>query len=156
MRPEVLADIERTLRQQAHSVGIVDFVVGVAVFRAGKLLVVRRVADDWNGGLYELPGGGVEPGESFAACVARELREETGLRLTRITDIVGGFDYATRTKARVRKYSFLAETEPGEIVLAPGEHDEYRWIDAGALEALPMAADMRETVRALVGTHPTH
>ncbi|MBL1073214.1 NUDIX domain-containing protein [Nocardia sp. 2] len=154
MRPEVLAGIERELRQQADSEGIVHFVVGVAVFRGGKLLVVRRVADDWHGGMYELPGGGVESGESFAECVERELYEETGLRVRRITDVLGGFDYATRTKSRVRKYSFVVETEPGEVSLAPGEHDQFQWIDADSLDNLPMAEDMRAAVFALVTTHP--
>ncbi|MBF6328800.1 NUDIX hydrolase [Nocardia transvalensis] len=156
MRPEVLAGIERKLRQQAGSEGIDHFVVGVAVFRNRKLLVVRRVAEDWGGGLYELPGGGVESGESFADCVERELFEETGLRVRRILDVVGGFDYATRTKSRVRKYSFIVEVEPGEVSLAPGEHDEFRWIDAETLAELPMAPDMRETVYALVTAKSEH
>ncbi|MGQ4618214.1 NUDIX domain-containing protein [Nocardia sp. R7R-8] len=39
--------------------------------RAGRLLVVRRVADDYPGSRYELPGGGVESGETFAECVDR-------------------------------------------------------------------------------------
>ncbi|MBB5913799.1 8-oxo-dGTP diphosphatase [Nocardia transvalensis] len=150
MRPEVFADVERKLRRQAHAAGIDHFVVGVAVFRDRKLLVVRRVADDWHGGMYELPGGGVESGESFADCVARELYEETGLRMRRIVEVAGEFDYATRTKARVRKYNFVVEAEPGEVALAPGEHDEFRWIDARSLAGLPMAPDMREAVRALV------
>ncbi|WP_067567856.1 NUDIX hydrolase [Nocardia acidivorans] len=154
MRPDVLAGIERELRQQADSEGITHFVVGVAVFRGGKLLVVRRVADDWHGGMYELPGGGVEAGESFAQCVERELFEETGLRVLRITDVLGGFDYATRTKSRVRKYSFVVEAEQGDVLLAPGEHDQFQWIDADSLDNLPMADDMRAAVFALVTTHP--
>ncbi|MEV6430758.1 NUDIX domain-containing protein [Nocardia sp. NPDC051463] len=150
MRPEALADIERQLRDEARRDDISDFVVGVAVFRDHKLLLVRRVPDDYRGGMYELPGGGVESGETFAECVARELFEETGLRVRSITDFLGGFDYATRTKARVRKYSFVAEVEPGEVALAPGEHDAFAWIDATALPTLPMAPDMRETVSMLV------
>ncbi|MVU79886.1 NUDIX domain-containing protein [Nocardia sp. ET3-3] len=153
MRPEVLAGIERELRQQAQSEGIVHFVVGVAVFRAGKLLVVRRVEGSHEG-MWELPGGGVEPGESFADCVVRELFEETALRVVRITDVLGGFDYATRTKSRVRKYSFVVEAEGGEIVLDPAEHDRYQWIDSDTVDNLPMADDMRAAVFALVTTHP--
>jgi hypothetical protein len=45
MRPEVLASIERRLRQQARGAGIDRFVVGAAAYRRGKLLVVRRVAE---------------------------------------------------------------------------------------------------------------
>ncbi|MFG1790729.1 NUDIX hydrolase [Nocardia sp. NPDC049149] len=150
MRPEALDRIERQLRSEARRDGIAHFVVGVAVFRDRKLLVVRRVPDDYHGGMYELPGGGVESDETFAECVARELFEETGLRVRTITDFLGGFDYATRTKARVRKYSFMVDVEPGEVALAPGEHDAFAWIDADILDELPMAPDMREAVSALV------
>lgn len=150
MRPEALARIERQLRSEARRDGIAHFVVGVAVFRDRKLLVVRRVPDDFHGGMYELPGGGVESGETFAECVERELFEETGLRVRRITDFLGGIDYATRTKSRVRKYSFLVDVEPGEVALAPGEHDAFAWIDADALDHLPMAPDTRVAVSALV------
>ncbi|MBF6469512.1 NUDIX domain-containing protein [Nocardia beijingensis] len=150
MDPDDLARLEQQLRSEARRDGIAHFVIGVAVFRAGRLLVVRRVADDYHGGMYELPGGGVESGETFAECVERELLEETGLRLRAVVDFLGGFDYATRTKAKVRKYSFVAEAESGDVALAPGEHDAFAWIDAGALDELPMAPDMRATVSALV------
>ncbi|MGW4088928.1 NUDIX hydrolase [Nocardia sp. NPDC004750] len=148
--PDDLALIEQQLRSEAHRDGIAHFVVGVAVFREGRLLVVRRVADDYHGGMYELPGGGVETGETFAECVERELLEETGLRMRAILDFLGGFDYATRTKSKVRKYSFVVEVEPGDVALAPGEHDAFAWIDAGTLGELPMAPDMRATVSTLV------
>ena len=106
MRPETLARVERQLRKEARQDGIAHFVVGVAVFRDRKLLVVRRVPDDYHGGMFELPGGGVESGETFAECVARELLEETGLRLRAITDFRGGFDYAT-TKLNLRTLDFV-------------------------------------------------
>ncbi|MER7452467.1 NUDIX domain-containing protein [Nocardia beijingensis] len=147
--PDDLALIEQQLRSEAHRDGIAHFVVGVAVFREGRLLVVRRVADDYHGGMYELPGGGVESGETFAECVERELLEETGLRMRAVVDFLGGFDYATRTKSKVRKYSFVVAAEPGDVALAPGEHDAFAWIDADSLDELPMAPDMRATVSTL-------
>ncbi|MEV6320398.1 NUDIX domain-containing protein [Nocardia sp. NPDC051787] len=148
--PAELARIERELRSEARRDGIAHFVIGIAVFRAGRLLLVRRAADDYRGGLYELPGGGVESGETFAECVARELLEETGLRVRGITEFLGGFDYSTRTKSKVRKYSFVVEAEPGDVALAPREHDAFAWIDADGLDELPMAPDTRQTVSTLV------
>ncbi|WP_327111159.1 NUDIX domain-containing protein [Nocardia sp. NBC_01730] len=148
--PDELARIERQLRSEAHRDGITHFVIGVAVFRERRLLVVRRVPDDYHGGMYELPGGGVESGETFAECVTRELLEETGLRVRAVTSFLAGFDYATRTKAKVRKYSVVVEAEPGDVALTPREHDAFAWIDAGALDELPMAPDMRATVSTLL------
>ena len=49
-----------------------------AVERGGRWLVQRRPASGLLGGLWEFPGGKIEPGESPAAAARRELREETG------------------------------------------------------------------------------
>lgn len=51
------------------------------VFRDGKLLITQRHADAHLGGLWEFPGGKVEPGETFAQCLIRELREELGIEV---------------------------------------------------------------------------
>jgi len=58
----------------------IDVAAGL-VFRDGALLIAQRHADVHLGGLWEFPGGKLEPGESFEACVARELREELGIEV---------------------------------------------------------------------------
>lgn len=52
--------------------------VSAAIFRDGRVLVVRRARPPAHG-LYTLPGGVVEIGESLEQAVIREVREETGL-----------------------------------------------------------------------------
>jgi mutator protein MutT len=56
------------------------YVVGAAVtFNArGAVLVAQRKADAMLGGLWEFPGGKVEPGETLPDCIRREIREELG------------------------------------------------------------------------------
>jgi len=57
---------------------VIDVAAGL-VFRKGKLLITRRFDDAHLGGLWEFPGGKREPGETFEACLVRELREELGI-----------------------------------------------------------------------------
>ena len=57
-------------------------VVAVAlVDRAGRVLVQRRPAGKQHAGLWEFPGGKVEPGETLAAAAVREIDEELGVVL---------------------------------------------------------------------------
>jgi 8-oxo-dGTP diphosphatase len=54
--------------------------VSAAIFRAGRVLIVRRATPPLLG-VYTLPGGGVELGETLAEAVIREVHEETGLSI---------------------------------------------------------------------------
>lgn len=58
-------------------------VVGAAVTlrRDGRILIAQRRDSSMLGGLWEFPGGGLDPGETMDGCIARELREEMGVRL---------------------------------------------------------------------------
>src|SRR3954465_8084222 len=55
--------------------------VAAAVIRGtdGKILIARRADTQHQGGLWEFPGGKVEPGEAVEAALARELQEELGI-----------------------------------------------------------------------------
>jgi 8-oxo-dGTP diphosphatase len=137
---------EAVLRQQAAKDAITHLSTGIAVFGDGQLLVVRRAQNDFLGGNYELPGGGIDAGESFEQSVARELLEETGLKLEAITGMFSSFEYETPTKPKVRQLNFLV-TAAGSVRLSD-EHDAFAWIvdnsDFQKLESTPL---MRSCVR---------
>jgi A/G-specific adenine glycosylase len=58
--------------------------IGVAVIwnADGLVLIDRRNPEGLLGGLWEFPGGKVEPGETIPACIQREIREELGIAIT--------------------------------------------------------------------------
>lgn len=55
--------------------------VGVIRNPRGEILISRRPPDVHQGGLWEFPGGKVEPGESVIQALERELLEELGIRI---------------------------------------------------------------------------
>jgi len=67
-------------------------VVAVALRRPdGRLLMQRRPLGKHHGGLWEFPGGKVEPGETPAIALAREIEEELGLILDPAALVPAGF-----------------------------------------------------------------
>jgi len=57
--------------------------IGVAVIRndRGEILIDKRRQDGLMGGLWELPGGKIEPGETVEECIKREIWEELGIEI---------------------------------------------------------------------------
>ncbi|RPA90568.1 hypothetical protein L873DRAFT_1640424, partial [Choiromyces venosus 120613-1] len=116
--------------------------VGAFVFKKSKLtnaeepptlLLVRRAAGEHSfPGLWEIPGGGVESYETILDAVVREVKEETGLVVSNITQCYGFENFQGRRSGRViRKWRFEVEIEgEGEevVVVDPVEHDEFRWV----------------------------
>ena len=126
---------EQQTRQQGEDDGVDGFATGVAVFRDGKLLVVRRAAGDTLGGHYELPGGGVDEGETIYEGAVRELAEESGLAATKMLLSFAGFDYITGSQKFIRQCNFIVEAS-GEVILDPNEHDHFMWIDQVEIDSL--------------------
>jgi 8-oxo-dGTP diphosphatase len=112
-------------------VGRVDrvVVVGAAIVRAGALLAQQRAYPADAAGLWELPGGRVEPGESEPDALQRECVEELGVRVL-VGDRVG-HDVPLSTGKVLRV--FAARLTEGEPEPRAVEHRAVRWVSAAEL-----------------------
>ena len=123
--------------------------VSAVIFRDGQFLVVRR-ANAPGRGLYSVPGGRVEHGETLHQAVAREVREETALAI----DIVGfaGWrevlpDPAAGRTGHYLVISYAARWRAGEVTLNE-ELDDFRWISSDGLTTLRTTQGLAEIVQA--------
>ena len=126
--------------------------VSAAIFRDGRVLIVRRARAPAKG-IYTLPGGGVELGETLEQAVTREIREETALDIEPIELV--GFRQAIARDAggRVERHfvilPFAARYVAGEVSLNE-ELSEAHWLDPAALGELKTTEGLAEVV-ALAG-----
>ncbi len=114
--------------------------VSAAILRDGRVLLVRRARAP-AAGLFTLPGGRVESGETLTAAVAREAREETGLTIEPFAP-AGHCEVILRDAAdRVERHyvilAFAARWIAGEPVLNE-ELAEARWVRPDELAAQPV------------------
>lgn len=105
--------------------------VSTAVFRDGQVLLARRGAAPLRG-LWSLPGGRLEPGETLAEGAAREVMEEVGVAC-RVLGVAGALDIIRRDEAGEVSAHFVVVSHAGlwldgEASTGP-EAAEVGWFD---------------------------
>ncbi|WP_432049533.1 NUDIX hydrolase [Verrucosispora sp. NA02020] len=117
-----------------------SIVVAVSVFvrdKHGRVLLIQRT----DNGLWSLPGGGQEIGESVAETATRETREETGISVE-VTGLVGVYSDPDHVIAysdgEVRQqFSLCFRAVPVDGTPTPSdESSDVRWVARDELEAL--------------------
>jgi len=110
--------------------------VAALVLRRGKALAVRRPSRGLLGGLWDLPGGDLAPGEVPRAGLTRALRERTGLEITRA--FASGTVEHVFTHRRLTLHVYRASTSTDRIRL--DGFAGHKWLAPGAISSLPHAA----------------
>ena len=109
----------------------------------GRLLLIKR-GHAPGAGLWSLPGGRIEPGETDAEALVREMREETGLAVE-----PGQLIGTVRRPAQdgdvfdIRDYT---ATITGGLLQPGDDAADARWVDAIELESLPITDGLTETL----------
>ncbi|SFB51506.1 ADP-ribose pyrophosphatase YjhB, NUDIX family [Amycolatopsis marina] len=102
----------------------------------GRLLLIRR-GNEPSRGLWSLPGGKVEQGESDAVAVVRELREETGL------DGVAGALAGQVVRGPYEIYDYVCRATGGTL-RAGDDAEAVRWVDAAAFTEFEAAGALAD------------
>ena len=121
----------------------VELTVLCLIEDGGRILLQNRVKKDWRG--YTLPGGHVEPGESFVDAVIREMREETGL--TVINPVLAGVKQFPIENGRYVVFLFKTTKWTGSLVSS--DEGQMEWIEYGKLPEIDTVEDLEELLRVI-------
>jgi A/G-specific adenine glycosylase len=135
---------ERPVRKPKRAVP--HHLVTAAVIRRGEeVLIAQRPLDGLLGGLWEFPGGKVEPGEDLVTGLRREIREELEVEVE-ILGALGVYEHAY-THFRVTLHAFGCLLVNGRP--QPRAAVDLRWIAPGELGSFPMGKIDRQIAERL-------
>jgi 8-oxo-dGTP diphosphatase len=108
-------------------------VLAAVIRRGHAYLLARRPASKRHGGLWEFPGGKMEPGESWLDVARRELGEELGVEVAGVAEpIYRLLDTGGRFEIVFAEVEIRGEPEALE-------HDEIRWVEPADMARLDLA-----------------
>jgi 8-oxo-dGTP diphosphatase len=110
----------------------------VAIVRRDDLLLIQRNRPP-SEGLWTLPGGRLEPGETAEQCAIREIKEELGLAVYALRPLI------VLRHGEFRLQTFATQAYDGEIVADAAEIRDWRWVrpaQMGRLTTTPGLGDV--------------
>jgi len=113
----------------------------VAIVRRDDLLLIQRNSAP-SEGLWTLPGGRLEAGETPEKCAVREVREELGLAVYALRPLI------VLRHGQYRLQTFATQTFDGEIVADATEIRDWRWVRRAQLERLKTTPGLADVVEA--------
>ncbi|NJM82110.1 MAG: 8-oxo-dGTP diphosphatase MutT [Tabrizicola sp.] len=102
----------------------------------GRILLAQRPAGKSLAGLWEFPGGKVEPGETPEAALIRELREEIGIDTWK--SCLAPLTFASHSYDDFHLLMPLFACRRWDGIVAPREGQNLAWVKASALRDYPM------------------
>ncbi|MGB3375936.1 MAG: (deoxy)nucleoside triphosphate pyrophosphohydrolase [Microbacterium sp.] len=110
-------------------------VVGAVIVDGVRILAAQRGPGKALAGFWEFPGGKVEPGETPAAALAREIEEELGCQIDvgqHVATTTHEYEFGT-----IRLATYYSTLKAG--VPSASEHAELRWVELNNLKSLAWA-----------------
>ena len=119
----------------------VELTVLCLIQDGNRILLQNRIKKDWQG--YTLPGGHVEPGESFVDAVIREMKEENGLDILK-PRLVGIKQFPIED-GRYIVLLFKTESFSGQVVSS--DEGEMEWVECDRLSEINTVDDLDDLLK---------
>ncbi|MGH8116118.1 MAG: 8-oxo-dGTP diphosphatase MutT [Rhodanobacteraceae bacterium] len=113
---------------------MIEVAAGIVTGAHGRVLLIQRLPGKHLAGLWEFPGGKLEPGETVEQALARELDEELGIEVLAAVPLISvPWDYPEKS---VCLHAWRVTAWRGEVTAREG--NPMRWVAVGELDAAVM------------------
>jgi 8-oxo-dGTP diphosphatase len=118
------------------SVSIVLVAACALIDTDGRVLIAQRPQGKSMAGLWEFPGGKIEPGERLEQCLIRELKEELGIAVKE--ECLAPLTFASHTYPDFQLLMPLYVCRRWEGIVTAQEQQALKWVRPGELKNYPM------------------
>lgn len=95
---------------------------------------------------WDIPGGRIEPQESLASALAREVKEEIGVDITGTPELLNTQDIFVPAKdLHVVRLTYRLDFDPSTITLSD-EHQNFQWLTLGEAKGISVEPFLRDTL----------
>lgn len=139
---------DRARNSNSATAALPDIVVaaGVLFDDQGRVLLQQRHSGSHQGGLWEFPGGKVEPGESVYQALCRELREELGINVVHAFELIKVCHHYRELTVQLDVWLLGEYTEQPRAL----ENQPLQWVALEELQHIPMPAADVPVIEALM------
>jgi len=137
---------DRPVKKRRQKIIPIDMATGLLV-KDGYIFIQQRHDNDIWGGMWEFPGGRLEPGETADEAVVREYREETGFQIE-VCDFVTTVTHF-HTKYKVTLHCFLCRLPSASTLPELHAAQNYHWVRQEQLDNFGFPAGHRKFIQFL-------
>jgi A/G-specific adenine glycosylase len=120
-------------------------VTAAVIRKNGRILIAQRPVGGQLGGLWEFPGGKVEPSETLKQCLRREIKEELNVRI-KVGEQITSIDHAY-THLKITLHAFECELVSGKPQAL--QVQDFKWVRMSELEKYAFAKTDLRIIEAL-------
>ena len=146
---KLLADYEKARKETERTLkyGRIDVAADALILVGESVVLIKRKNEPYRG-MYALPGGFLEVGETLEECVLREVKEEAGLDC-RIEGLVGVFSDIDRDpRGRTVSAAYLLRPVSDDITPAAGDDAaEIKLVPLSEIEGIKLAFDHAHIIK---------
>ena len=144
---------EQEIIPKPKKLRLVNVTAVVAVIReGGRVLIQRRPEKGLLAGLWEFPGGKVEPGETLKDALKREIREELGLEIDTVRPLRTVKHAYTRYQVALHAFEAAPAGGPAALAAALSKYRSARLVPIKSLDKYPFPSGSLKIIQALWGS----
>ena len=111
-----------------------------------KVLMMRRYNTGWSDGMYTLPAGHIDDGETVLESMIREVKEETGIEINpQDVDFVHVMQQEG-DRSYFDFYFVINKWENEPEIIEPNKCDDLKWITIEELDSIPVLGNVRSAL----------